>query len=380
MESEFNREFCGKGRTYLLGKDVYIKYAETARIKKLITENIREYIFIDASIRLTIDSDNSEAQRLTISLPCSVDSAGIIANLADLLYNKLYSYYISAEPKIHHFGFANTALEGFSSSTLRRELESVCKVLGRSDVSGRLISGIQFEKDKTAHDKNFAFYNVLKKNLDAHIGYRILLYGPQMHNMTFFIPISSGAMIIKQVMYNIEMIMHHNFVTYDDVAEQGYLRLSESLILKELNTLLSRAKNKENVRKKIINNVKFATTITDDPIKRYGEMAGDYVYDTINQIDNNSLVDASDRSRALYDTLSIKTAKNVEETINYRQIENVGEIIVNRRELRDSYEEVSAATPDSETATTTKTKDYIEESEDFSNLSSLGDDMGLDEL
>ena len=348
MESEFNRQFCGDGRNYILGKDLYIRYVETAKIRKLIAENIREYIFIDAAVRVTVDAVDSESERLVISIPCNVDYSGIIANIADLIFNNIYGYYITADPKINHYGIANTIMEGFDSSTLRREIEVICKNLwGRADICGRFINGIQFEKDKLPHEKNFAFSDVMKERIDIHTGYRLLLYGPKMHNSTFFIPVIGSEMIIKQIYYNMEMILHHNFVTYDETADQTYLRLSAPLIMKELQALLRRAKNKENVRKKIVNNVKFATVITNDPVKRYGEIAGDYVYDTINQIDNKYLVDASDRSRALYDTLSIKTAVSVDETVNYKGLENLEDIIIHRIEpITEKLVQKSGTDPD----------------------------------
>ena len=39
----------------------------------------------------------------------------------------MQAYYGIADPRIKHYGIANTIMEGFDSSGLRRELELVCK-------------------------------------------------------------------------------------------------------------------------------------------------------------------------------------------------------------------------------------------------------------
>ena len=272
MKSQFSRDFCGDGRAYLLGKDLYKRYSSESKIRKLIKENIRGYIFIDAAARITLDSRHSDPERTIFGLPCSADDSGIVGNIADMIYTNMKSYYGIADPKIHHYGIANTIMEGFNSSGLRRELELVCdKIATRPDIASRILENIEFEADKLPHTKEFMFSNVVREHLDIHLGYRVVLYGSQINSSSFFIPVSGGAMIIQQIYYNMEILLHHNLVAYDEVAEQGYLRLSDSLLLKEMGALLRRMKNKENVRKKLVNNIKFSTVVTDDPVKRYGE-------------------------------------------------------------------------------------------------------------
>ena len=385
MKSQFSRDLCREGRAYLLGKDIYKRYTTSDKIKKSIKENIRGYVFVDAAIRITLDSAHSDPERAVFSLPCNADDSGIVGNLADMIYTNMKSYYGVADPRIYHYGIANTIMEGFDSSGLRRELELVCKrIATRPDIASKVLENVEFEADKLPHMKEFMFSSVLKEHLDIHAGYRILLYGAKMNPMSLFIPISGGAMIIQQVYYNMEILLHHNLVSYDDIAEQGYLRLSDSLLLKEIGALLRRVKNKENVRKKLVNNIKFSTVVTDDPVKRYGEVAGDYVYDTINQADSVALLDASDRSKALYDTLAIRTARYVDDTVDFKKFTDFSAFMKKATDAPvDSAEGISSeeknqpveAAPSSEAQATEQTAATDPES-DYS----LDDDMTVDEI
>ena len=71
MKSQFSRDFCRDGRAYLLGRDLYKRYTATDKIIKTIKENIRGYIFVDASVRITLDSNHSDPER-AISKACPV--------------------------------------------------------------------------------------------------------------------------------------------------------------------------------------------------------------------------------------------------------------------------------------------------------------------
>ncbi len=387
MKSQFSRDFCKDGRAYLLGRDIYKRYSQADKIKKTIKENIRGYIFVDAAARITLDSRHADPERAIFSLPCNANEDRIVANLADLVYVSMQSYYDMADPKIYHYGIANTVMEGFDSSGLRRELELICKSIAtRPDIASKVIENIEFEADKLPHMKEFMFSAVLREHLDIHIGYRILLYGEKMNPTSFFIPVSEGAMIIQQIYYNMEIVLHHNLVTYDEVADQGYLRLSDSLLLKEVGELLKRIKNKENVRKKLINNIKFSTVVTDDPVKRYGEIAGDYVYDTINQIDTPALIDASDRSKALYDTLSIRTARYVDDTVDFKKFTDFS-VFINKAsdptsDSKESFDETQSTKQVAQTTSTTgqSTEQVTQTTKNIPEDSSIGDDMTVDEI
>ena len=301
-----------------------------------------------------------------------------------MIYTNMQSYYGIADPRIYHYGVANTIMEGFDSSGLRRELELVCKrIATRPDIASKVLENVDFEADKLPHVKEFMFSNVLKEHLDIHAGYRILLYGSKMNPMSFFLPISGGAMIIQQIYYNMEILLHHNLVSYDDIAEQGYLRLSDSLILKEIGALLRRVKNKENIRKKLVNNIKFSTVVTNDPVKRYGEVSGDYVYDTLNQVDSAALIDASDRSKALYDTLAIRTARYVDDTVDFKKFTDFSAFINKATDApADSAEGLGSegAEQPSEATQASKEAKTTEKTDSKSDLSSVDDDMTVDEI
>ena len=74
-----------------------------------------------------------------------------------------------------------------------------------------------------------------------------------------------------------------------------YLPVSEELIFRELEGVLSRATKKGNTRKKILNGLKFNTVLLEDPamIKHIG--LADLYYDKFNRID--LLEEASQHSR-----------------------------------------------------------------------------------
>ena len=89
MKSQFSRDLCREGRAYLLGKDIYKRYTTSDKIKKSIKENIRGYVFVDAAIRITLDSAHSDPERAVFSLPCNAEffHSGIVGNLAEIYTN-----------------------------------------------------------------------------------------------------------------------------------------------------------------------------------------------------------------------------------------------------------------------------------------------------
>lgn len=385
IESEFHRKFCRGGRDYFLGADIYTRYKEIDKIKNLIKANIRQYILIDAAVRITLDSPEVEGERLVISTPFLADAEALINNITDMLYTNLQAYYISANNKISHYGISNIIMEGFDSSALRRELELVCASASqRQDIAGRMITKVNFENLQYFAKKKFTMSGVTKEKIDIHMGYRIVLYGNNINSQNFFIPVMNDNGVLQQVYNNLESILQHNFVAYDEIAEQGYLRISNGLIMKELASLLRRAKNKENIRKKLIHGIKFSTVLTNDPLKRYGESAGDYVYDTINQIDNKALMEASDRSKALYDTFNIRVAWDTEKATNYKSIDGYEEVMMFRGgEKYVSPSVADRSEPEESVASTTASQkeSTMSVDEDLDNTDfSLGDDSSFEEI
>ena len=328
---EFHRDFCSVGRDYFLAKDIYTRYNEADKIKTLIKENICEYIVINSAVRITLDSDEIESDRVITAVPFVANVDSILNNIVELIYANIKSYYITADNKINHYGIANTIMEGFNSSGLRRELELVChSISNRRDIGGRVISKVNFENINFIKPKDFLFSTTIQEKLDIQLGYRFTLYGERINSQNFFIPILMDNGVLQQIYTNLEIMLHQQFVTYDETTDQGYLKITDNLILKEILNLLRRAKNKENTRKKLIQGIKFATTLTNDPVKRYGELAGDIIYDTINQVDNVELMNASDRSRAMYDTYAFRSAWETEQFSNSQFLEEFDDIILTR--------------------------------------------------
>ena len=137
--------------------------------------------------------------------------------------------------------------------------------------------------------------------------------------------------------------------------------------------------------------------MTDDPVKKYGEVAGDYVWDTVNQIDSPALIDASDRSKALYDTLAIRTARYVDDTIDFKKfadfsvfINKASDPTADNKEKRDNesqvVEKVAARRPIERVAPAQPTEEIAaqpteeEKPADSEISTSLDDDMTVDEI
>ena len=386
---EFHRDFCSIGRNYFLAKDIHIRYNEAEKIKKLIKENIREYILIDSAVRITLDSEEIEPERIITAVPFVANVDDILGNIVDLIYANLKSYYIAADNKIHHYGISNTIMEGFNSSGLRRELELIChSVSKRQDIGGRIISKVNFDNVNFIKPKDSLFSTTVQEKIDIQLGYRIILYGERINSQNFFLPILMDNGVLQQIYTNIEIMLQQYFVTYDDLADRGYLRLSDSLILKEMQALIQKAKNKENIRKKLIQGVKFATMLTNDPVKRYGEISGDTVYDTINKIDNGALMDASDRSKALYDTYAFRSAWETDQFSNHQFLEEFDDLIITRENKPIPSAGVKAMEATSSTKTTEQvisantelSKSASVNSEEIDDSIDLDDDSSINEI
>ncbi len=109
----------------MLGKDPYIKYDDKDVIIASIIEGLKQFIHADTSVRLTMDSTKSDAERAILAIPFESDQDIILLNFAKIIYQSLMGYYISAAPKTTHFGIANMLLEGNTNSLLRREMEKL---------------------------------------------------------------------------------------------------------------------------------------------------------------------------------------------------------------------------------------------------------------
>lgn len=300
-ESIWQNESCNPGRRYMLGKDPYIKYDDSKSIKASIVEGLRKFIHTEPAVRLTIDSPKSEPERAILAIPFETDQELLLNNFAEIIYQSTMGYYISAAPQTSHFGIANLLLEGKHNSLLKREME---KLIGffqsRPDMAGRLLQNITLIGKRPVPKAGETFLaDTIREGLDIHVGYRIFATGVDVNCTQIFLPIETGAEIIEQIYDNIERILHHNFVAYDEAGD-GYLKLTDTLIFKDLCNVLRRARTKELTRNKILNNLQFDTVTRKDPEQLEAPLPGDRLYDILNHIQDSKLKEAVDRSRDLY--------------------------------------------------------------------------------
>ena len=300
-DSIWHKEECGPGRSYMLGKDPYIKYDDKDVIIASIVEGLRQFIHAEPAVRLTMDSTKSDAERAVLAIPFESDQDIILLNFAKIIYQSLMGYYISAAPKTTHFGIANLLLEGNSNSLLRREMEKlIAQFQFRSDMAGRLIQNITLVGKQPVPEAGDTFLiDTIKEALDIHVGYRINATGENVNCSQIFLPLQTGSEIINQVYFNIEKILHHNFIAYDETSE-GYLKISDTLIFKDLCGLLKRSKDKELTRNKILNDLQFDAITKRDSEEERQLLIGDKLYDMLNNIQDTKLKEATDRSRDLY--------------------------------------------------------------------------------
>ena len=302
-ESIWQRSDCSPGRNYMLGTDPYVKFDDQETIIESIKESLRSFLHIKAAVRLTLDTELSNPERAIIAVPLQADDEQILSNFAQLLYQSVLGYYLSAEPRSSHFGIANVLLEGKLNSLYKREAEKLMGQLQeRPDMAGRLLSHVEMvNKVPVPKPGDLFLSETIKKGLDIHIGFRIFIAGSDINYTKIFLPIEGGQDIIDHVYYNLEQILHHNFVTYDETGER-YLSLSETLIFKDLEATLKRAKSKEITRNKILNNLQFSTIEKRKIAPDLEMLDGDSLLDLLNQIQDTKLQKATEQSRELYVT------------------------------------------------------------------------------
>jgi len=285
----------------MLGTDPYIKYDDPEIIISHIVEGLKEFIHAEPAVRITLDSPLANAARLIISVPFESDEDLIIRNFAGVIHQALIGYYISAEPQTSHFGISNLLIEGNFNSLLRREMEKLINQFQtRNDMAGRLIQNVQLVGTMQVPTPGTTYLtDTLKRGLDIHVGYRVYAMGENVNYTKIFLPLETGKEIIEFIYYNLEQILQQNFVTYDESGDT-YLNITETLVFRELERVLDRAKSKELTRKKIINNLQFNTMLLDSPEEVDTALIGDKVYDYLNHIQDKKLQESTERSQELY--------------------------------------------------------------------------------
>lgn len=304
-ETIWQRETCSPGREYMLGTDPCIKYDDKQEIIALLKNNLKNFIQAEPAVRITLDAPTINPGRTILAIPFESDQDKILDNFASIIYQTLIGYYISAEPNSSHFGIANGALEGKTTSLLRREMEKLIEYFqNRSDIAGRLLSDVRITGKYQVPEPGDVFLaDTIKKGLDIHVGYRIFSVGENVNCSRIFLPLNTGQEIINHIYYNIERILHQNFVTYDENSDE-YLKITDSLVFKELESLITRSQGKDMTRKKIIDNLQFNTVFTPQIESSATEQAqvefNDKLYDLLNQIQDEKYKSVGQNSRDLY--------------------------------------------------------------------------------
>lgn len=300
--SIWQRESCNPGRRYMLGKDPFVKFDDQEEIISTIKEGLREFIHSEAAVRLTLDTPLSNPERVTIAIPFEADQELIVSNFAAVIYQSFMGYYISGEPQTSHFGITNLIIEGKFNSLLRREMEKlISQFQNRNDMAGRLLKNVEVKSQISVPKPGNCFLaDTIKKGLDIHVGYRVVMTGENVNYSKLFLPLSAGQEIIDHVYYNLEQILHHNFVSYDETGD-SYLNINDTLVFKDLEAILRRAKSKELTRNKILNNLQFNAFITkEDQSDLQSQLMGDRLYDYLNNIQDTKLKETTNQSRILF--------------------------------------------------------------------------------
>ena len=310
QKSEWHRDLPGPGRQYMMPRYVYSKYDDVENIVQRIDEMLREFVHIEPAVRMTTDSKYADSERLIMAIPYDSHYEEVLHKFSEMIYQSLIGYYFSADPKTNHFGVTNYLLEGNFNNLLVREMEKfISQFQKREDIAGRAVRDMELVyESETAAGENF-LKEVLVQGMDITLGFRITIFGRQVHSNTVFIPIDVGLSVIDQIYYNLEQVLMQNFSSYDEQNDADYLKISNTLIFKEVVSLLKRAKNKEATRKKLLNDLKFPTSLTDDMSHLYGRLIGDVVYDTLNHVSSDRVRAARDRSRDLYNAFMIKATE-----------------------------------------------------------------------
>ncbi len=91
-DSIWQQESCSPGRSYMLGKDPYIKYDDEEAIVSRIVEGLREFVHAEPAVRLTVDTHLSNAERAVLAIPFESDQEVILYNFAHIVYQSLMGY------------------------------------------------------------------------------------------------------------------------------------------------------------------------------------------------------------------------------------------------------------------------------------------------
>lgn len=295
------------GRLYQCASDLVPRYEEVQHIVDRIRANLKNFLQIETAVRLLLDGDHVNPVTTTISVPFEGDNDKIYENLGLVIFQQAWGYYLGADSKGTHHGLTNLVFDGNETSLIRRETEKFLNLLNsRNDLAYRVMDGFQMAYEVEPLNRDVYMRSSTEKHLDIHLGVRLYTYGEGVNRATLFLPISGGQDAIDRIYYNIENVIHQNLVAYDETHDH-YLPVTDELVCRELEGLLTRARRKTNSRKKIVHGLGAKTILLDDPTMNHHISVADLYYDKLNRVD--LLDEAAARSRDLFNTNLIRAAE-----------------------------------------------------------------------
>ena len=111
----------GPGRLYQQAKDMTIRYDNRDELHASIAEQLKGFLQIESSVRLLLDGERVNPVTAVISVPFQGEDDKVFHNLATLVFEQLWGYYISADPKGTHHGLTNLVFDGNMTNLVRRE-------------------------------------------------------------------------------------------------------------------------------------------------------------------------------------------------------------------------------------------------------------------
>jgi hypothetical protein len=237
-----------------------IKFEDSESLILKIVKNLKPIVSIDTVVRLMMDTNKTAGNSGILTVPFKIDCDIVYHNIARLLYDSFIAYYLKNNPNTSHFGLASTTLEGSTTSLLFRKTERLIKLASnREDIAGRFIRGVMFSVEAPETDSPTpVFTETLLKGLDIHLGLDIAIYGASLNYGRIFIPIRAGGKVIEKVYHNLEQMIQQKLITYDEVNDK-YLKISESLLFKEVEEIVTHLRYKINTRRKLLADLKANT-------------------------------------------------------------------------------------------------------------------------
>ncbi|MDH4225763.1 MAG: hypothetical protein OEW12_08970 [Deltaproteobacteria bacterium] len=336
--TQWELEARGPGRLYQLPKDMFIRYDETEPIVEAILAQLKGFIQLESSVRLVLDSPYVTPAQAIIAVPFEGEDDTIFRNLAAIVYQQLWGYYLSADPKATHHGLTNLVFEGSVTNLIRREAEKfLTQMASRHDMAGRMMRGYRMACETSPFNRDVYLKQVVSQSLNIHLGVRMYTHGLGVNRVNAFLPIAEGGEAVDRIYYNLEHIIHQNFVSYDELHDR-YLPVGEELILREVETVLDRARKKHNTRLKLINGLKLHTVMLEDPSMAHNRSLADLYYDKINRID--LLEESAQRSRDMFASALIRSTEITTAAVNVDKIKMEERVYIERPAEQSNESEV----------------------------------------